>query len=424
MPEASRVSAIVVSFHTGAPLEECLDRLEADPGAHEVIVVDNGNRPDVVAALLARTQRSAKVKLVTGHGNVGFSRGCNLGAAQAEGDYFAFINPDVEVEPGCLQALAAAADGARQPCVVGARILWPDGREQRGSRRDVITPWRAFVSAFGLGRWEKLSPLFRDLHRENDPVPVSPQRVGAVSGAAMLTPRRSFAALGGFDEKYFLHVEDVDLCRRAADSGGETVFAPQARALHHRSTSETTSFKVERAKAASFARYFFKFARTPADFLAACIIAPPLAGGFLLRGLLRDARKGEGVGNEARMFLLFALVGAAAFVVDATVLKVCLAFGLSGLIGRVISLFVSMNFTFAVNRTFVFKRFRAAPLSQQWALYIASNALGALVNYAVYLALTAPGALLAGRDVLAVACGSIAGLAFNFTASRLTAFRR
>ena len=46
--------------------------------------------------------------------------------------------------------------------------------------------------------------------------PTAPQRVGAVSGAAMLTPKDSFAALGGFDEKYFLHVEDVDLCRRAA----------------------------------------------------------------------------------------------------------------------------------------------------------------------------------------------------------------
>jgi GT2 family glycosyltransferase/putative flippase GtrA len=424
VPEAPRVSAIVVSYHTGAPLEECLDRLESDPAACDVIVVDNGNRPDVVAALRARAARSPKVRLVTGHGNLGFSRGCNLGAREARGDYFAFINPDVRIEPGCLEALCAAADGARKPCVIGARILWPDGREQRGGRRDMITPWRAFVSAFGLGRFEKFSPLFRDLHREDDPVSAAPQRVGAVSGAAMLTPKDSFAALGGFDEKYFLHVEDVDICRRAAEAGGETLFAPQARAMHHRSTSETTSFKVERAKAASFARYFFKFARNPLDFIAACLVTPPLALGFVCRGLVRDALSGKGVGNEARMFLLFGLVGAVAFVVDALVLMFCLQLGLSRVIGRVISLFVSMNFTFVVNRAFVFTRFRAAPVSQQWALYLASNTLGALVNYAVYLALTAPGALFAGRNVLAIACGSVAGMAFNFTASRLTAFRR
>lgn len=424
MPETPRVSAIVVSYHTGAPLADCLDRLEADPAVRDVIMVDNGNPPDVVAALNARASRAPKVKLISGHGNVGFSRGCNLGAAAAEGDYLAFINPDVQIEPECLDALCAAANDARKPCVIGARILWPDGREQRGGRRDLITPWRALVTAFGLGKLESLSPLFRDLHRETDPVPTAPLRVGAVSGAVMLLPRDSFAALGGFDEKYFLHVEDVDICRRAAEAGGETLFAPAARALHHRSTSETTSFKVEQAKAASFARYFFKFARTPRDFLAACLVTPPLALGFMLRGLVRDALAGEGAGNEARMFLLFGLVGAAAFVVDALVLTLCVGEGISRELGRVISLFVSMNFTFAVNRAFVFTRFRAAPLAQQWALYIASNTLGALVNYGVFLALTAPGALFAGRNILAVACGSVAGLAFNFTASRLTAFRR
>ncbi|MES1204272.1 MAG: glycosyltransferase [Pseudomonadota bacterium] len=424
MTEASRVSAIVVSYHTGAPLADCLDRLEADPAVRDVIVVDNGNRPEVMTALHARAARSPKVTLVTGHGNIGFSRGCNLGAAQAGGDYFAFINPDVQIEPGCLDALCAAADGARKPCVIGARILWPDGREQRGGRRDLITPWRAFVSAFGLGKLETRSALFRDLHRERDPVPDGPLRVGAVSGAAMLLPRPSFAALGGFDEKYFLHVEDVDICRRAAEAGGETLFAPRALALHHRSTSETTSFKVERAKAASFARYFFKFARTPLDFLAACVVTPPLALGFVARGLVRDIRKKGGASNEALMFFLFGLVGALAFVVDSLVLKLMLGAGLSSAAGRVISLFVSMNFTFALNRAFVFTRFRAAPLAQQWALYLASNTLGALVNLAVFLALTAPGAILAGRPILGVACGSIAGLAFNFTASRLTAFRR
>jgi N-acetylglucosaminyl-diphospho-decaprenol L-rhamnosyltransferase len=424
VPEPPRVSAIVVSYHTGAPLEDCLNCLEADPALCDVIVVDNGNPPEVAAALRARAARSQKLRLVQGHGNVGFSRACNLGAARAEGAYVAFINPDVEIEPGCFDALRIAAEGARKPCVIGARIVWPDGREQRGGRRDLVTPWRAFVTALGLGRFETVSPLFRDLHREDDPVPGAPLRVGSVSGAAMLLPKDSFAVLGGFDEQYFLHVEDVDLCRRAAEAGGETLFVPDARALHHRSTSDTTSFKVERAKAASFARYFFKFARTPLDFVAACLITPPLALGFVLRGLLRDAVSGKGLGNEARMFLLFGFVGAAAFVLDAFVLTLCVGQGISREIGRIISLFVSMNFTFAVNRAFVFGRFRAAPLVQQWVLYLASNTLGALVNYAVFLALTTPGALFAGRNILAVACGSIAGLAFNFTASRLTAFRR
>ncbi len=144
----------------------------------------------------------------------------------------------------------------------------------------------------------------------------------------------------------------------------------------------------------------------------------------LLRGLITDATNGRGLGNELRMFLLFGVVGAAAFLVDALVLILFLGQGAPKEIARVISLFVSMNFTFAVNRAFVFTHFRAAPLPQQWVLYLASNTLGALVNYVVFLALTMPGGLLAGREILAVACGSVAGLVFNFTASRFTAFRR
>ena len=122
------------------------------------------------------------------------------------------------------------------------------------------------------------------------------------------------------------------------------------------------------------------------------------------------------------MFLQFAAIGAAAFVVDSVVLKIGLALGLTPAIGRLVSLFVSMNFTFVVNRAVTFAKFRGQSLPAQWALYMAANSIGALVNYGVFLAFTA--GPLSGQPILAVAAGSIAGLAFNFTASRLTAFRR
>jgi putative flippase GtrA len=126
--------------------------------------------------------------------------------------------------------------------------------------------------------------------------------------------------------------------------------------------------------------------------------------------------------EEGRMFLLFAAIGAAAFVFDATMLKIFMGLSLGPALGRVLSLFLSMNFTFVVNRKVTFAKYRGRPLAQQWALYMAANSLGAGINYLVYLVLIA--SLLAGRPFLAVAAGSIAGLAFNFTASRLTAFRR
>jgi putative flippase GtrA len=126
--------------------------------------------------------------------------------------------------------------------------------------------------------------------------------------------------------------------------------------------------------------------------------------------------------EEGRMFLLFAAIGAGAFVIDAGVLTVGLHFGLTPAIARIVSLFVAMNATFVANRAFTFAKFRERPLPVQWALYMAANSIGAGVNYLVFLALTAT--LLKGQPVLAAAAGAVAGLAFNFTASRLTAFRR
>lgn len=135
--------------------------------------------------------------------------------------------------------------------------------------------------------------------------------------------------------------------------------------------------------------------------------------------MLREKALGEG-----RRFLLFGLIGAAAFVVDAAVLAAELALGVPRVLARIVSLFVGMNFTFALNRAFTFAAFRGQSLGRQYVMYLAANSLGALVNYGVFLLLTAPGAWLEAMPIAGVAAGSIAGLGFNFTASRLTAFRR
>ncbi len=278
------VSAVVVSYHSGPCLERCLDLLARDPLVGEVIVVDNGNPEAVLEGLRARPA----LTLITGHGNVGFAQGCNLGAARAREAYLAFVNPDIEIEPETVPALLAAGAGAaRTPWLVGARIVWPDGREQRGGRRDRITLWNALVSAAGLGRLERFSPLFRDPHREGDPVPEAPIAVGAVSGALMAMPADAFRTLGGFDGGYRLHVEDIDLCRRVWEAGGTVLFAPGARAVHIRSTSSISPLRVEIWKAQGFLRYFSRPARGPAGRVLAVLAAAPIAAALIGRGLYR-----------------------------------------------------------------------------------------------------------------------------------------
>jgi GT2 family glycosyltransferase len=105
-----------------------------------------------------------------------------------------------------------------------------------------------------------------------------------VSGAFFLMRRDGYEKLGGFDEGYFLHVEDVDLCRRAWEAGGEVIFVPAAGALHYGSTSDAPSAFVTGHKAKSLARYFRKFAKGPLERLAVEAAVPFIGLALKLRG--------------------------------------------------------------------------------------------------------------------------------------------
>jgi len=129
-------------------------------------------------------------------------------------------------------------------------------------------------NALGLGKWTL----------EDEPLPEGPVRVGAITGAFFLIHRADFDALGGFDEDYFLHVEDVDLCRRAIEAGGSVTFQPKACALHYGQTSDAPSATVQRHKADSLQRYFRKFAKTPGEKLAAAVLGPMIGLAVRLRG--------------------------------------------------------------------------------------------------------------------------------------------
>src|SRR5262245_5450663 len=108
---AGGVSAIVVTYFTGPLLSRCLATAEADPAIDEIILVDNGNPPEVAAALKEWAAERPGRKLLQGHGNVGFGRGCNLGATAARGAYVLFLNPDAVLHADAAGALVEALEG-------------------------------------------------------------------------------------------------------------------------------------------------------------------------------------------------------------------------------------------------------------------------------------------------------------------------
>ncbi|HWA01173.1 MAG TPA: glycosyltransferase family 2 protein [Caulobacterales bacterium] len=260
-----QLSAVIVTYRTGPILFDCLGALLADEDIEEVVVVDNGNPTELELRLDALRLREAKLRVLRGHGNVGFARACNHGARTAHGETLLFVNPDVIVERGAARGMRAALDGLPSPAIVGGDLRTAEGGPDRGSRRDRVTLWRAVVSYSGVSRFAGSIALCRDLHRHHEPLPADAIAVGAVSGALLMMRRADFMALGGFDEDYFLHFEDVDLCRRVEEAKGAVMFQPGAIGTHMRSTSDAPAAWITRHKLRGLAHYVRKFAHSPLE---------------------------------------------------------------------------------------------------------------------------------------------------------------
>ena len=284
------VSVVMVSYRTGPVLLQAIEAVLAphQEGVAELILIDNGNPPEVVAELAHRAQSEPRLVLVRGHGNVGFARGCNLGACRARGRHLLLLNPDCRLGRGAVPALLAEAAGLGDDWLLGCRVMNPDGSDQRGSRRALLTPRTALVETFRLDR---LAPSLLRGHRLNlhdRPLPARTARTPAVSGACMMLPAATFRAVGGLDEDYFLHVDDLDLCFRLHRAGVPVWFAPHVRAVHHAGSSEASGVRVEWQKTRGFLRYFVKHFRTAPSFP---VLVSAIAAGALARFGIKAARR-------------------------------------------------------------------------------------------------------------------------------------
>jgi len=250
------VSAIMVSYFTGPLLARAIASLKAQTGVCEIILVDNGNFPGEVERALDEADPGAPVRVFSGHGNIGFAAACNKGAAAARGDYLLFLNPDAIMPDGGVARFLKDAEPLARPWLMGAMLAGPDGLEQKGSRRTTLTPWRALVEKAKLYTLAPRHPYFRrfNLHTEERPNGVAPSPT--ISGACFITPKADYDAIGGMDERYFLHVEDVDFCLRFRKAGGEVYFNPHVAVTHYKSSSRANTIRIEARKTAGTVRYF------------------------------------------------------------------------------------------------------------------------------------------------------------------------
>ena len=255
------VTVVIVNYNAGALLGDCL--AAALDQCRQVILVDNASAAGPLDAVLGRFAAEPRLEVVRSAVNRGFAAGCNLGLAQAREPIVLFLNPDCLLAAGAVAALVAAIRSEPRVGMVGGLLTDVAGREQGGSRRAVPTPWRSFVRAFGLSRFANRWPrLFADYDLHRQPLPAAPVDVEAVSGACTMLQREVIDEVGGWDEGYFLHCEDLDLCMRFRARGWRILFVPAARAVHHRGLcGRTRPLLVEWHKHAGMIRFYSKHFR-------------------------------------------------------------------------------------------------------------------------------------------------------------------
>lgn len=252
----------MVSYNTGPVLFRSIEAVLQQENLKELIIIDNGNSREVRARLKELTDADQRISLITGQGNVGFAMGCNLGAAKATGDYLLLLNPDCVVPDFALPKVLHALETRPEAWLAGCRILNPDGSEQAGSRRNLLTPSVAFVENFRLYRLlstEKgRQSYFKRMNFHDEGKIEEPTFVPAISGAFMMVERERYYELGGLDEEFFFHVEDLDFCYQVNEKGGKILFVPDVTPVHYRATSQVSDLFVEFYKARGFTRYFYK----------------------------------------------------------------------------------------------------------------------------------------------------------------------
>lgn len=224
--EVRSIDIIIVNWNAGPQLQACIESIRAhgDGLVGRCIVVDNGSSDGSTDFLAG----AADVDLVLTGQNLGFGRACNLGAARGDSPYLLFLNPDAWLMPGSLRVpldfMSRPENG--QVGISGIALIDETGKVQRSCAR-APTPLRLLARAFGIAY---LAPKTDFTMRDWDHA--QSRGVDQVIGAFFMIRRPLFEQLGGFDERFFVYFEEVDLSRRARLAGYRSYFLTEAQAFH------------------------------------------------------------------------------------------------------------------------------------------------------------------------------------------------
>ncbi len=217
---------IVVNWNSGTQLAKCITSIEEHSMSvpTTVVVVDNNSTDHSADFLL----NCPKILPIQSGSNLGFGKACNLGAANAKSEYLLFLNPDAALHKGTLEKVLAFMNDPdnSQVGICGVRLFDENGHVARHCAR---FPTALGLVAHAVG-FDRIYPRFGHVMAEWDHF--TTRKVDHVIGAFFLVRRQLFDELGGFDERFFVYLEDLDFSYRASLRGWQSVYFAEATAFH------------------------------------------------------------------------------------------------------------------------------------------------------------------------------------------------
>lgn len=235
-----KLSIIILSYNTKALTLRCIESVikhykkELDEGSFEIVVVDNASSDGSAKTIsILRLRSGRNIKLIENQKNLGFAKGCNIGAKNARGKYLLFLNSDTEVLDRGFLRMVDFLDANKQVGILGGKLLNPDQSSQPSAGK--------FYSMYNFLLLLICGERFGWLRSS----PKKTARTDWVSGACFMIGRKLFDKLKGFDEHFFMYMEDMELCFRARKLGFPTYFYPDVKLIHQSLGSSNREFAVK-----------------------------------------------------------------------------------------------------------------------------------------------------------------------------------
>ncbi|HNV12269.1 MAG TPA: glycosyltransferase family 2 protein [bacterium] len=253
------LSIVIVNYKSREKTKKCLESIllsDLSSLSWEIILVDNDSGDNLDGLL----DGFNNFKLIKSEKNLGMGGGNNLGIKVAEGDFVLILNPDTELEPSAVKTMLDYIRSNNDVYIVGPKLLNPDLSLQY-SCSYFPRPWTPIFRRTFLGNFFK-KHLDWFLMKDFDHNYI--KEVDWLMGSCLLIRKNGF---DGFDERFFMYFEDIDVCRRAWHFGKRVVYLPEAKVIHHHARESAkkpwylgiVKSKLTREHIKSWFKYFIKW---------------------------------------------------------------------------------------------------------------------------------------------------------------------